>query len=450
MAERARLRSPLDAVSALTTFAVLLIVLPSRYVFAPLGSAGIPALVLALGIALWWVTDWVGQASPRSRIRQPVRIPAVMFLTATLLGYLMAAVRPTSAQEQLGTDRALLSLLAWMGLLFTAMDGIPSYERLQVLLRRLTILGAFLAAVGIAQFFTGQTFVEYLHLPGLSELSVDEGVLNRGGFVRPAGTAVHPIEFGVTLAMLLPVGLHLAIEDAGRRGPVARWLPVGIIALALPISISRSAVVSTGVALAVMLPTWERHLRRLVYLGIVALLSALMVALPGFLGAVVGLFTGISSDDSALSRTDSYAFAWSLVSRAPLFGRGPGTFLPRYRILDNQYLVSLIETGFMGAVWLVLLFAVGAVTAFRTRRMVQQSVEPSRSAAHRAAALGPAVAAGILGGSVSFAFFDAFSFPMTPGVIFLLVGVSGALFRLAREGDQPPPGVDEGTTEGAT
>src|SRR2546430_13733022 len=60
------------------------------------------------------------------------------------------------------------------------------------------------------------------------------------------------------------------------------------------------------------------------------------------------LFTGISRDDSALSRTDSYAVAGAFISRAPLLGRGPATWLPPYRILDNQFLGSLIEIGVGG------------------------------------------------------------------------------------------------------
>ena len=46
----------------------------------------------------------------------------------------------------------------------------------------------------------------------------------------------------------------------------------------------------------------------------------------------------------------SYAIAGEFIGRAPIFGRGFSTFLPSYRILDNQYLGLLIETGIVGLV----------------------------------------------------------------------------------------------------
>jgi hypothetical protein len=435
-----------DVVSGLTLFAVLVLLLPSRYVIGPLAAAGVPASLVALGIAVWWLVDWIGQPWPRSRVKQPTKLPALALLGAVLASYLVAAVRPTSQDELLSADRGLLSILAWLGVLMAATDGISSRSRLDILLRRVVWLGAVAASVGILQFVTKQTLIGFLQLPGLTDNGVDEGLLTRGGFLRPAGTATHPIEFGVTLAMLLPVALQVAVADAGRRGLLARWLPVALIAVALPISISRSAVICTVVALVLVLPAWPAQLRRLVYVAGVALVGALVVALPGFVSGMVGLFTGISKDDSALSRTDSYAIAWSFISRAPLFGRGIGTWLPKYRILDNQYLGLLIEIGVLGTGCLLALLLVGVVTAWRLGRVpASATAEPEGTgdgpaAGHgipRGDGLGPALAAAVAAGSVSFAFFDALAFPMTPALLFLLLGCAGALRRITKEGDDP-------------
>ena len=83
------------------------------------------------------------------------------------------------------------------------------------------------------------------------------------------------------------------------------------------------------------------------------------MAVPGLLGTLTGLFTGISGDSSAQSRTDSYALAAAFISRRPIFGRGFLTFLPSYRILDNQYLGLAIETGVVGVATLLFLFLCG-------------------------------------------------------------------------------------------
>jgi O-antigen ligase len=429
-----------DAVPALTLYALLQVLLPSRYVIGPLGAAGVPASLVALGIGLLWLVGWAAQPWPRSEVRQPITRPALALLAAVLASYLVAAMRPTSEQEQLSADRFLLELLGWLGVMMAATDGIGDRRRLDAFLRRLTWMGAAAASVGILQFLTGQTLIEYLHLPGLSDNGVDESLLTRGGFLRPAGTAVHPIEFGVSMAMLLPVALHLAVASGERRGRVARWLPVTLIALALPISISRSAVVCTTVALAVFLPAWPRRLRRRVYLAGLVLIAGLLVALPGFLNAIASLFTGISRDDSALSRTDSYAVAGAFISRAPLLGRGPATWLPPYRILDNQFLGSLIEIGVVGTTCLLALMIIGVVTSWQLRRPLPG---PANPAVDSRDALGPAIAAAVAAGSVSFAFFDAFGFPMAPSLLFLLLGCAGALRRINGEesgsgiGDEP-------------
>ena len=131
----------LESVSLLTIYAVVRIVLPAEYVIGPLGPPGSRALLLGLGIALWWMADWLGQTRPRSRVKQPIRRFALIFLLAVLVSYLVAAMRPFSPNEQLGADRGLLNVIAWVGVMLTAMDGITTRARLDTLLRRLVMLG---------------------------------------------------------------------------------------------------------------------------------------------------------------------------------------------------------------------------------------------------------------------------------------------------------------------
>src|SRR5260370_1903118 len=138
--QSSRSPSSRDVVSTLSLFAVLRIVLPSRYVIGPLGGAGEPAQLLGLGIALWWLADWFGQPQPRSRIEQPLKRFALAFLVAVLASYLVAAIRPISPTEQLAADRSALNVIAWGGLMLAAMDGITSRARLDTLLRRVTLL----------------------------------------------------------------------------------------------------------------------------------------------------------------------------------------------------------------------------------------------------------------------------------------------------------------------
>jgi polysaccharide biosynthesis protein PslJ len=409
-----------DAVTFLTIYIVLLLGLPSRYVFGPLGSAGTPAQILGMGALLWWVGHYLSRTYTVVPVSDPIRRAMLGFGAAVLASYAVAMVRPIDAVEMRAADRGLLTLCAWLGIFVVASDGIPSRARLDVLLRRLALGGGLIAVLGLLQFQTGMALTNYLKLPGLTENSELRSLGARDGFVRPAGTALHAIEFGVVLAMLLPIAIHYAIHDTD-KSTLRRWFPAGAIVAAVPISISRSAVVCTIVVMAMLLPTWQPAVRRVAYVCSVGLLAATYVLVPGMLGAMTRMFTGIANDGSALSRTDSYAVAAEMISRAPVFGRGFSTFLPAYRILDNQYLAVVIEMGVVGLAAILTLFAVGLSAAMGVRRRSRD--QPIRQ-------LAQALAASLAAGVVSLAFFDAFSFPMVAGLIFFLLGVISALRKL--------------------
>ena len=244
----------MDAVSLLTLYLVLTFAIPAKLVIGPLGGAGSPAQVLGLLMAIWWVLQRMTAGEPATRIRQPVRIAMLLFVGSVLVSYVAATVRPIDAVELRAADRGLLIVISWLGVCFVAMDGIASLERLDGLMRRLSLGGGLLATLGIVQFFTHQELVDRIHIIGLSDNGGAAALMSTQGLARPAGTALHPIEFGVVLTLILPIALHYALEDrvASRA---RRWYPAAAIACAVPLSISRSAILGTVVGLAVLLCT---------------------------------------------------------------------------------------------------------------------------------------------------------------------------------------------------
>ncbi len=151
--------------------------------------------------------------------------------------------------------------------------------------------------------------------------------------------------------------------------------------------------------------------------------AAIFVTVPGMLGTIVGMFTGIADDGSTLSRVDSYSLATDFISRSPWFGRGYSTFLPRYRILDNQYLGLLIEIGAVGlAAFLALLIT--AIISARMSRSISDDVLTQQ--------MGQALAAAVISGSAGLAFYDGLGFPTAGAALFLLLGLAGCAWRLAR------------------
>jgi O-antigen ligase len=367
-----------------------------------------------------WTWHRLAISEEQPYIPQPIRRAAFFFVAALVASFAAGMTRPINADELQVSQLTLLVAFGWLGILLMAADGITSKHRFDVLIRRLTLAAGLFAALGLAQFFTGMQLTNYIVVPGLSANQALSELAGRDGFNRPASTAIHPIEFGVAITCLLPLCLHVALYSR-HTGAVRRWLPVAAIALAIPLSISRSAIVGAAVSLVVLIPTWPGRLRAYAVVCLGGLGAAVFVFLPGVIGTLTGLFSGAATDPSALSRTDSYGLAGQFIAQAPIFGRGFGTFLPRYRILDNQYLLLTIETGVVGVVALLGLFVTALVGMLLVRRRLTDPKERD---------LSQALIASVASAAVGYALFDAFAFPIFASLTFLLVGLCGAWWRL--------------------
>ena len=409
-----------DAVSFLSVYLFTLMAIPSQLVVGPLGGAGTPAQIVGLIGLLWWIWDRLHRSRRVASQGRPVRTAMVLFCAAILASYVVGMIRAVNADESNIAVLGLVTVASWAGVFVVANDGIVSQARLVVLLRRFAFAGGSIATLGLVQFITHQQFTDLIQIPGLSANSGIYGTSLREGFTRPSGTAVHPIEFGAVLTMVLPIALTLGLVDRSRSA-MRRWYPSAIIGLMITLSISRSAIVGAVIGLILLIPTWPVLARRIALSSIVVLLIGIFVTVPGMLGSLTGLFTSIGSDTSAQSRTDSYPLAWEFVTRSPFFGRGYGTFLPRYRIFDNQYLLLLVEIGVVGLIAFLALVVVAISTCSRTRRA-------TRSETRRRYAQG--LLASVAAGAGTTALFDAFSFPMAAGTLFLTFGLCGALARL--------------------
>lgn len=410
-----------------------LILLPENLVLKPLGGAGSPAQIIGLFAGAWWLGAQLGRTGPRPPSRRSRTLTAVLLFSGLILvSYIVAASRPISDLEISAADRGLLQFASWLGvflLVSTEMEGRASLDRALRLLVGAVGIAAFL---GVMQFMTGTSFVDGISIPGLSPNQTLTSVYDRNGFARSAGTSIHPIEFGVLLTMSLPFALHYAVAEP-RRARLLRWAPLMAIAIAIPVAVSRSALIGVVVVLAIILPGWPAYRRRLTYAAVVAVLGVVYVAVPGLLGTLAGLFTGVGTDDSSLSRTDSYDLAFSFIERAPLLGRGFFTFLPEYRILDNQYLGLIIEMGIVGLVAFLGVLLTGAIEA--SRLAAGSSDETSRS-------LGRSLTASIVAAACSYATFDALSFNQVACLTFFVLAGIAMLTRM----QAPSTDFDLGST----
>lgn len=419
----ARARDGADAVTLLTWLVALRLVIPSQFVIGPLGGAGAPATLFGLLLLGYWLWHRLHRVVPERAAA--VNTAALAFGAVVLGSYAVASARPIAADELNLATLSLLVLASWLGGLLLASDGVASLERLRVLVGRLAILGGAFAAFGLVQFVTGQAWVDRLSIPGLVLNTPVYSLTVRGGMFRPFSTAIHPIEFGSVIAMLLPLTIVWGLIGGVQGRRWWNWIPAVLTAAAASLSSSRSTIILVAVGLVLLWPALQRAQRIATVVAAIAAAVVLFVTTPGMVGAILGLFASLGlGDTSVASRIDSLGMAGEYFARAPLLGRGFGTFLPRYRIFDNQYLLGLVETGALGVLALVLLWVVPAVALFRAlRRRAPGSPE-------RLLGVG-LLASGVVGG-VGLAFFDGFGFPMTPTIWFVLLGLGGAYSRLQR------------------
>jgi O-antigen ligase len=335
--------------------------------------------------------------------------------------YAHAMNQPIPADEISPADSGALRLLGIAGLILITNDGMRNSGRIRTLASRLVLGVGVVAVLGIVQTLTSRLWVDQIRIPGLSPGTADWTLAARSGLARPSGTSTHPIEYGMILTTTLPLAIVFA-RSAPRHRLVYRVALVSI-AVSTLLSISRSAIICAVVAILLTIASWPlmAKLRALAFSACIA--AAVFLIAPGVLGTIANLFTGINNDASVQSRTGSYDVAAMLIGRNPLLGRGFGTFLPRYWILDNGYLGLLIEGGVLGILGLLALLLAGVVSARRAARLITDPF-------HRQLAL--ALGAAICAGAAGLAFFDTFAFPQSAGVFFLLIGMAGAAWRLAR------------------
>jgi O-antigen ligase len=404
-------------------YIVLLLAIPSVLRLPALGGVGYPAALFAMPLGLWWCWSHargLNQGLPIS----PVRVALFALLASILCSYGWAMRRAIPPVEASQADIGVLRTLVFVSVVLVAGDGIPTWKRFLTLVRWIAVVGGVFALLGLAQFFTNRSLIEWIALPGFSAAQ-DAGVILRSGFTRASATAIHPLEYAAGLSMLFPLALTVAIYDSSRR-PLSRWVPAAAIALALVLSGSRSGYLGLLVGMVVLALSWTRRVLVAMAAACIAMTVVVFVMVPGMVGTIRGLFMSTGTDASTASRSSSYGLVEEFFLRSPVLGRGFGTFLPMYRILDNQILLLLVETGLLGLLAFIGLGATASACAARAGRRFPAGLPRQ---------LGQALCASTVAAMVLMFFFDALGFPISGGTLALSVGLCGAYWRLSGPGN---------------
>lgn len=440
--------STIPAVWLLVVWAALLLLLPSELVVPQIGSAGTPANLLGLGLLVWWIcAKLAGQiASPLN----PMHVALALLVLAALLslanGLTHGWTRPVDIRQStdavwtltpitqeelfeksvLGGLRGLIAIGSWVGVTLVVMDGLRSWRDVDRLIGAVVAMSAAVAAIGIYQYFTGDNLARFIQVPGLSPTYEFGASISRSVLNRVSATTTHPIEFCVVLTTILPLAIHRALHPH-QGGTINRiviyYLPAALIAVSIPMAVSRSGIVALAVVMLVLFFGWPTN-RRLWVLVLAPPTAILMrSALPGLLGTIRSLFSQSLTDPSVTARTDDYGAVLEIYSQHAFLGRGAFTFIPQYyRVLDNQLLLTLVELGALGLTALLGVFATGYYLSRHGKR--HALTEERRH-------LGLALSAGILAMVTTYATFDAWGFAKAGAITFLLLGLAGATRRLS-------------------
>jgi O-antigen ligase len=402
-------------------------------VVGPLGAAGSPAALFGLACLGWWATSRMLPSLPMARGFQPVRVVLGLYVAATLMSYLVGNTTPLNADELSGADRGLLTVASWCGLCFVGADMLHNKAAVEKLLKRIVVLCAVIGVIGVIQFMTGIDPAGFVRIPGLSVNGVYQAIQTGGVLRRVGGTASHPIEYGMVLALGLPFALHYSLLAETRKR--WWWAMTIVIAVALPMSLSRSAMLGLFFEFFILFASWSPA-RRIAALKIAPVfVVGMRILVPGLVGTMFSLFANAGDDPSLQGRADSRAAAGAVIGRYPWFGRGYNTYiLTNFRelglvgvnhgSLDNQYLGTVVEMGFVGLAALLMLMIASSCVARGIRIRAQD--QPTRD-------LGQAFLAAFVAVAVGMATFDGLGFPMFTGQYFLLLGLAGALWRITRD-----------------
>ena len=416
------LRLPeIDVVAFLTLWLLLVFFIPSSQTVPGFGAIGQPGLLISLVAPVWWLASRVVPSLQSAQGSQPIRIALLLYAAYAFASFGMAAARPLTALEMTASTREIIRLFTLVGVALLVADGIDSRERLRALLTRIIYFAGILGAIGIAQFFTGETLT-----PTIPFLKGEPpGIGFRGGQFRVLGTARHYIEFAVVVGAMLPLAIHFFLYGRKLQARIAAAIVVALLLLAIPVSLSRTAVVSSATALLVLGLGWSWRRRINGVILFLVVLPIVSSTLPGVLDVMIRLFTEADQDSSVQARLSRQSTVTALIRERPWFGLGYGTWTSDGNfLLDSELWRTTLETGYVGIV-LVTLLAIGAC-------FLAVPAKNSLSAKEGDRHLGFAVAGSIAGLFISIVTVDAFSYRILTSLLFVLIGAAGALWRFNR------------------
>lgn len=408
----------------LAGFLVMVWILPFDSIVLPVSmplEARLDRPVL-IGIAAVWVLSLIG-ATTVTRLRWS-RVHAALLLFVVVAA--TSLVLNSEVIVRLGDlDIAIkkMALLFSYALLFIIVASsfkpaeVRNIVKLMIVLACITAVGALVEyRLGYNAFFNLSKKVVPVNWP--AELgSVDS--IGRKSLIGPT---IHPLAVAMMMSLALPFALVRFLSAVERRPKLLYAAAAGLMFAAALATQRKTSMVAPGVGLIVLLAYRPSALKKLVPVGL-GLFVAIHVIAPGAIGGVgdqlkpQNLFGVMSTKD----RQSDYGAIKPDVIKHPLIGRGYESYdQKKYRILDNQYLTTVIGTGAIGVIAYLGFF--GAIVSLAHR--VHRGRDPDH------ALLATAAAAAIASLAIGSALLDVLALSQLP---YLMCFIGGLVVVMAQE-----------------
>jgi O-antigen ligase len=420
----------------LAGFLAMILLVPFDAISLPIpipmdGKFDRPLLIL---LALVWFATLVvvrGPARPRVTLTR-VHVAGLVFFAVCCLG----AVVNSTALLNLSEFELVVKKLALLGsyLLFFFIvasvvrpSEVPHFVKFGIGLAMVAALGAV-----VEYRFGSNLFYELSGklLPGTVEAPLDVASLDGIGRITVYGSTGHPLELATMLGMMVPFAL-VGILDAHERRTKLLYGAALAVLMAGALATQRKTSVVAPLAGVLVIVAYRPHglVKQLVPIA-VALILVIQLAAPGVVWSLYSQLdpSRITSVESSRDRSSDYDGVWPDVSSHLLLGRGFQSYDGlKYRILDNEYLATIIGVGLIGLVVYIAILVTTMTAAHGTIR----GPDPRRARYALAASATVAVLA-----TATF-LFNVLAFPHVPYLFFFIAGLVVALRRPA------PPLVPE-------
>jgi len=403
-----------------------------------------PYRILIAFVAAAWFTSLLIDKRVRFRA-SGLEPPILLFVFAAVASVVVNNSSIQAAGVSTYVVKNLTFFASFFVLLYVLVSLVRKREQLNRLIRLLVASGSLVALSAIVESRTNYNVFNHLghvlpfltyHDPSLNGATSLE--LGRGGRLRVYGSAEHPIELSAVLVMLIPLALYLA-RSTGRRA----WFGAGVVlGLGALTSISRTGVVMMVVVGLVLVWLRPTDVKRLAPVLIPALCIACL-AIPHTLGSFYSAFFpkgGLIADQSVAGqqcmcgRLAEFGPSLHEWSQRPLFGEGFGSRVvstadsvrlgvAKARLLDDQWLSSLLEIGIAGVCALLWLFT----------RAIRRMARIAREDDGPDGMLAAAIAASVFAFAVGMLTFDSLGFVQVTITLFIFLAFSGVLTHLYRE-----------------